>query len=655
MKNHNKYPRALKFSLMLTLNAVLLVTSVTFVEAMPAQKGAYRLGAQDVLQMTVENHPDLDGILTVRPDGKVSIAGAGELVARGKTAAQLAREIEARLARNFNNAPVQIVVKQARPQQARIIGAVNSVGTYELSGDSHLVDLVAQAGGLSTKANRVSGRLIRAGQVTNLNVTAAIKKPDSAANIALLPEDLVVLDAVNYAHQITVMGEVAKPGAYDLDEDLTVTALLAQAGGPTNKAALRGASVLREGKPVLTDLSAIKDGVPADSPLARFRFEPGDVLSIPENTSRFGVMGQVARPSYYPLPEDAKQATVLKALSQAGGALANGDLSQMTLTRNRDGQIQTIPIDAAAILAGEAPDTILLQRDDVLLVPVRQERKVSVIGQVPRPGAYPLTDDTTLLSLLAQAGNPLKGAGLTRSYVLREGKQIPLDLHDAVISNRPTLQIAKFKLLPDDVLVIRDISDQIQVIGQVAQPGPYALDDDLSMMSLLAKAGNPTATAALGSAYVLRDGKRIPFDLRSTIAGNLDSKTVDFHFEPGDVLVVPENQLRFAVMGQVAKPGYYPYPENPKDATVLNVLGTAGGPTNGGNGANLSDAGIIRTVNGQPTRIPIRLTDTLKTGENSDLQLQPGDVLYIPPKNKRFSWADVLLPLSALRGLGIGF
>ena len=613
--------------------------------------GDYVLGVGDVLEINVRNFPDLNNTVTVRPDGKISMPRAGSVVANGKTPAQLAQEIQTRLSKTLNFAYVQIVVKQARAQQARIIGAVNSVGTYDVKSGMRLMDLVAQAGGLSTKPNRVSGRLIRAGQVSTLNVAGALKQPDGTANVTLRPNDLVVLDAADYSKQITVMGEVAKPGAYDLDEDLTVMALLAQAGGPTDKAALRGASVLRAGVPVLTDLSDIKDSVlPANSAISRFKFEAGDVLSIPENNARFGVMGQVVKPSYYPLPEDARQATVLQALSQAGGEQADGDLSQASITRMKDGQSVVIPINLAEIRSGQVPDTTTLQDGDVLLIPKRQERKVNVIGQVARPGAYDLTKDTTLLSVLADAGNPLKGAGLSRSYVLRKGTQIPIDLRDSVLSNRPSATVTNFRLQPDDVLVIRDVSDQIQVIGQVAKPGAYDLSDGLTMMSLLSKSGSPTETAALSKAYVLRDNQRIPFDLRSMTAGNLDEKMIGFRFEPGDVLVVPNNEQQIGVLGEVVKPGYYPFPENPADATILKILATAGGPNLGAGGANLGATGIIRTVDGKPTVIPIKLDDMLRKGEDSNVQLQPGDVLYLPTKKKGLGIAELLIPFSILRG-----
>ncbi len=611
-----------------------------------AQDGDYRLGPDDVLDVTVTNHPDLNSTLTVRPDGKISLPRAGDLTVTGKTTRQLAREIETRLARTLNNARVQIGVKQARPRQARIIGAVTTAGTYTIKPNTRVVDLVGMASGLSTKANRISGRVVRFGQVIPFDLAQAMKQPGSAANLPVRPDDLVQLDALNYARQITVMGQVAKPGPYDLEEELTVMALLAQAGGPLPDAALKKAHVLREGSPVISDLSAVSSGnIPANSSLSSFVFKAGDVLVVPENTARFGVLGQVSKPSYFSLSENAGDATVLKALSQAGGALPDGDLASATITRMTNGQTQTIAVDVSAMLSGKVPDNVTLQKDDLLIVPKRVERKASVIGQVARPGLFAIEENTTLLNLLAQAGNPGKGAGLSRAYVLRGGVQMPVNLRPAIIDQRVDGAIADFRVQADDTLVIPDVSDQIQVSGQVAKPGTYSLDDDLTLVSLIGKAGSTTDTAALSKAYVLRDGQRINFDLRGALAGNADAALQEFRFQPGDELVVPENPLRFAVMGQVAKPGGYSYPEDPKNATIINVLSGAGGPAAN---ANLKGAGILRNVDGTPQVIPVNLADTLKTGAASNLQLLPGDVLYVPSKTAKTNILQTLAPLSLL-------
>lgn len=617
----------------------------------------YLLGPEDVLEISVSNHPDLNALVTVRPDGRITLPQAGEITARGQSARALAIQIQTVLARTLNNARVSVVVKQTRVTQARILGAVKNPGAFPIKEGARLMDLVGAAGGFSTKTTRISGRIIRANRVLNLNVPRAAAQPSGASNLALWPDDQVILDAQNFAKQITVTGSVKQPGPYDLEEGLSITALLAQAGGPLPNAALRKSSVLRGGRPILTDLSgAITGALKADSPLARFEFQPGDVVVVPENQLRFGVMGQVVKPAYYPLPEAAEEATVLKALAQAGGALPDGDLSEATITRIFNGQTKVMSLDLEAMFTGKAPDNVRLQNDDVLLVPKR-DKQVNVSGQVLRPGTYPLQSDTTVLSLLAQAGSPTKGAGLSRAYVLRGGTQIPLPkLRAAVVDQKVDESISGFQFQRNDTLMIPDVAELVQVGGKVARPGGYALDDDLTVISLLTKAGNPVEGAALSRAYVQRGERQIPLDLRALTAGQMEPSIAQFRFEPYDILVVPENTLRVSVIGEVMKPGNYPFPENARDATILSVLSAAGGPTNGPNGANLSEAGVLRTVDGKAQIILVNLNDLLRRADISkNVQLQPEDVLFIPPKKRGFKLSDLLGPVAAVASVGRGF
>ncbi len=632
-------------------------TKIAVAKPMMSRAGLeYLLGPEDVLEVSVSNHPDLNATVTVRPDGRITLPRAGEITARGKSARVLAAEIQRVLSRSLNNARVQVLVKQARVVQARITGAVKVPGAYPIKNGARVFDLIGAAGGLSTKPTRIAGRILRSNREVKFNLPQAVAQPSNAANLALSPDDLVILDAQDFARQITVTGSVAKPGAYDLEEDLTLTALLAQAGGPLPGAALRKSSVLRDGVPVLTDFSsAINGNAKTNSALARFEFKAGDVVFVPENLQRFGVMGQVGKPNYYALPEDADDATVLKALAQAGGALPDGDLSEATITRIFNGQTKVLSLDAEAMFLGRAPDNIRLQNDDVLLIPKRN-KQVFVSGQVLRPGPFSLGANTTLLSLLAEAGNPIKNAGLSRAFVLRGGLQIPIDLRAAVVDQKVDENVQNFRLQRGDTLVIPDVSELVQVNGQVARPGPYSLDDNLTLISLLTKAGNATPDAALSQAYVQRGATRISFDLRAAVAGNVEPQVAAFQFEPNDVLVVPQNTLRITVLGEVLRPGKYPFPENPRDASILNILTAAGGPTNGPAGANLGEAGILRTTNGQAQIIQVDLNKLLRKADISkNIQLLPEDVLFIPPKKRGFKLADLLGPVVGIATIGRGF
>jgi protein involved in polysaccharide export with SLBB domain len=532
--------------------------------AAQAAPGDYILGVDDELEITVRNHDTLNRSVVVRPDGKISFPPAGELQASGKTANALAKDIQKKLERTLNNAGVSVLLKASNSRRARVLGAVAKPGAYNIKPGWRVMDLVAVAEGLTAKPNRIQGRVIRKGAEIPFAVQDASAEPQSAANVVLQPDDLVMLDAADFRNAIHVVGQVTRPGAFDLDEDLNPVSLLSQAGGVLPTAALRGAHVLRDSQQIPLDLEAVLVDGKRDAAVLNFTFQPGDVLVIPENNARVGVMGQVVKPAYYALPEKPQDATVLKVLALAGGAAPDADLRNATVTRTENGATTVIPIDVAALLSGAAPDTLILRADDVLHLP-KLYNQVHVIGQVDKPGVYDLKNGLTLMSLLSEAGNPRPNARLSRAYVLRDGKQMPVDLQ-----------------------------------------------------------------------AVLNEGKA-------------DASVLGFQLRPGDVLVIPENQVRFGVMGQVTKPGFYPFPED-GEISVLEALGEAGGQIpQGDQRGDLRGAGIIRKVNNQPTVIPVNIAEILTKGKGAqNVQLQPDDVLYIPPRKAGFNWSNVLGSLAGI-------
>ncbi len=643
-----------RFGLLLPLCAATvcgggLLTPVAHAQTAARSSGDYRLSLGDSLLISVTNHPDVDSEVVVRPDGKITVPRAGEVVAAGKTAKNLAAEIERLLARTLNNARVRVIVKEAAVQQMSVSGAVKTPGPYPYRAGLRVMDLIGRAGGLTTKASRIKGRVIRQGKEIPFDVSKADTDPASSANVPLRADDIVFLDAQDYSKQLTVTGNVNKPGSYDLDEGLTVAGLLAQAGGIKTDTALSKAYILRDNQTIPLDLRGFESGrVNPNSPLATFRFKRGDVLTVPENRNRIDVTGEVKNPSFYSLPEDPSEATVLRSLALAGGPQEDADLSKVTVKRLVNGQLQIIPIDVAAIQRGEATDKTILLPDDKVFVPKR-DKNVTIGGAVARPGSYPMDDKETLISALAKAGDPTKDASLRKVSIFRDGKQIPIDLRPVFVEGAFDPEVAGFRLQSGDIIRVPDISSAVTVSGAVTKPGVYDLTDDLTVVALLAQAGNGTEEAALSRAYVARQGAKIPLDLTVFLSGTTDRPSLTgFRLKPGDTLVVPENKVYYAVVGQVSKPGKFAFPERAADATVLRALINADGQLSGrGEGnADLKNSGILREVDGKITVIPVdvkSLFDNKKRkGADQNFALQPYDVLYIPAKGRGFQLSDAL-------------
>jgi protein involved in polysaccharide export with SLBB domain len=340
----------------------------------------------------------------------------------------------------------------------------------------------------------------------------------------------------------------------------------------------------------------------------------------------------------------------------------NHEDMNMTLTVLSDGTV-TYPWagrlradgKTPAELAAEIQAVLEKTRNNVAVtvgVKEARSRRVRVAGAVKNPGSFDLQPNWRALDLIPVAGGLTTRAARVRARLIRGGRTMTFDLAEAL---RSPDSDANPVLERDDLVLLDELdpaSDRVFVVGQVNRPGAYDPGDaGINIMSLLAQAGNTTDQAALTQAHVLRGATDIPVNLYPTIVeGKVDDSVRSFSLQAGDVLFVPLIEKRVAVMGGVNHPGYYPIPET-RRLTVIDALSLAGGQAPG---SDLSKAGIIRTVNGAATVLPVDLNKLLsKPGAETNIVLQSDDILFVPALGKRkFSWGDILTPISALSYLG---
>ena len=343
----------------------------------PAAQGDYTLGADDVIDISVANHSAFDRTLTILPNGKIAFPGVGEIMAAGRTQKAVAAEIQTALEKTLNNASVVVSVKEMHSRHVRIIGAVRTPGAFDLKPGWRLLDVIAGAGGLAAKPALITARLIRGGvQTIPLNVSDAMATPDGEANLRLEPDDLILFDELDAPSkaQVHVMGQVGRPGVYDLDSNVNLLTLVSAAGGATEKSALTKAYILRGGTEIPVNLRPLLVEGKPDAAITNFKLHPGDVLFIPEIQTRYAVMGEVKSPGYYALPEKGT-VTALQAFNLAGGQSGAGDVKQAGIIRQVNGKPTVIKVNLsmdALLKKGELANNPVLQPDDMLYIPTRK-------------------------------------------------------------------------------------------------------------------------------------------------------------------------------------------------------------------------------------------------------------------------------------------
>jgi polysaccharide export outer membrane protein len=337
----------------------------------------YLLGVDDVIEVTVRNHSDLNKVLTVLPDGTIGFPEIGEIQAAGKTPRALAVEIQEAIEKTRNNVSVIVSVKEVHSRRVRALGVFKTPGAFDLKRGWRLMDLVAAAGGLAVKPTQTTARIVRNGsQVIPLDLAGALAAPEGSANVALEPDDLLMSDEIAPVQsQAYVMGQVAKPGAYATDADTNLLSLLSLAGNATEHAALTKAYVLRQGARIPLNLRPLLVEGRADADVSGFKVHSGDMLFVPENDERYAVMGQVSKPGYYPLPEKG-EVTLLEAVNLAGGQIAAGDLAKAGIIHVVDGKATVQPVNIDTILKkGRLAANVVLHSGDILYVPEKSVKR----------------------------------------------------------------------------------------------------------------------------------------------------------------------------------------------------------------------------------------------------------------------------------------
>jgi polysaccharide biosynthesis/export protein len=197
-----------------------------------------------------------------------------------------------------------------------------------------------------------------------------------AAGIMRHPQVTVRVEAYATANA-SVMGEVQKPGIFEIDTPHTVVDVLAMAGGMT-PIADRHITVQRfGGSKQKVDYYYSNSGQTAlsDDPMVY----PGDTVVVSKVAVVY-VLGDVSKPGGYPISTNNSKMTVLQAIAMAGYANHTAAVGKSKLVRETPTGVQEIDLPVGAMQKGKAPDIALLP-DDVVYVPFSFMRNIGVNGQ----------------------------------------------------------------------------------------------------------------------------------------------------------------------------------------------------------------------------------------------------------------------------------
>src|SRR5688572_28197955 len=167
-----------------------------------ASEQKYNIGALDQLNVFVWRNPELSVKVQVRPDGRITTPLITDMVAVGKTPAQLADEIRQALTQYIDDPRVSVMIDSFQgtfAQQVRVVGATEKPASLPYRANMTLLDAMIEVGGLSEYAAGDRARLIRHDRSTgeqkeyDLKIARLLKKGDTRANVRLEPGDVIII------------------------------------------------------------------------------------------------------------------------------------------------------------------------------------------------------------------------------------------------------------------------------------------------------------------------------------------------------------------------------------------------------------------------------------------------------------------------------
>lgn len=357
-------------------------------------------------------------------------------------------------------------------------------------------------------------------EVGGLTLLDANRKIAERARALLRFADISIAVSSPRAFDVTVSGEVERPGTVQAQATQRLHELVLNAGGVTPRGSVRHVDVTTGGTTRQVDL---------------LRFELGGDLSqnpyvvdnmrvhVPARGPAITLAGAVRRPGDYELGPGG---SLSELLALTGGLAPGGAGSDARLTRiGPGGRKETVSVDLRAALT--PPADVPLQSGDQIFVPplsvlqdvievrgafigAADSSKTQTAGKPTIVQRFELAQGERVRDIVVKAGGAAAYADLRLAFIDRTGEsgprqRVPIDLQRLLVEKDETQNVA---MQNGDIVTLPVIEDKVYVVGEVKSPGAQDFRPDLTPREYLALAGGPNNRAKLTKTTVtFRNGR----------------------------------------------------------------------------------------------------------------------------------------------------
>jgi protein involved in polysaccharide export with SLBB domain len=482
--------------------------------------------------------------------------------------------------------------------------------------------------------------------------------------------------------QVNIIGEVKTPGTYALNSLSTVLNALYVAGGPTKMGTFRDVQLIRANKQVASldiyqyMLSGTQEG--------NLKLQDQDVLLVSPYKNLVAVEGAVKRAGVYELKDGQ---TLAELAEYFGGFTPIAYTNLLTIERLNGTQKEIREVALA-----EAKDFVMQGGDKLVVQEIldRYENKITIQGEVYRPGSFELFEKMSLKTLIKKAEGITPEAFLLRGLLVRTFD----DTH------KENIAFSVSEILNGSSTIVLQARDQVRIFnkeelrekrtitiaGAVNTPNTFDFVDKLQIEDVIAMSGGLTLGAdpqVISISRRLKDGsfKSLSEVFAVSSDENLGiNNGKPFYIEPFDIINVRYSkgytaQKNVSITGEVKYQGGYVLKN--KNERISDLIERAGGFTefayvkgaalirktrnkyaidilksmdkNLGDEAN-SDVLKEMEANATEYKVGIDLESILENkGSDIDMYLREGDELMVPSKRQTVKVSGMVIKPSLVQ------
>ncbi len=507
-----------------------------------------------------------------------------------------------------------INVGQIRAIKVNVIGEVFAPGTYTLPGTATAFNALYLCGGPNTNGSFREIHVIRDGKIINkLDVYDYLINANSNVNITLADNDIILVPT--YLNRIKTSGEFKRNGIFEAKDNEKVSDIIKYTGGFTENAYSQRISIYSnnsrelEFKDVLikdynSQLLTNGDSIVAGKVLNRYR-------------NRVSIEGAVFRPGNYELTEGL---TLSQLVAKADGIREDAFLNRGLITRiTNDLSLENISFKVSDVTSGSSD--ITLKREDIVYISsikdVREDRFITISGEVQKPDKYPFKDNMSLQDLILTSGSFNESASEASIEIARR-----LSYEESLEGGNKTSHIFQFQvprnlqlsqndkeflLNPFDQIFVRkspgyNASGTVAILGEVKYKGSYQLSTKNERVSeIINRAGGilpggfpqgamltrrvqiTAKMKRLREELMIKDSTLTFSEIEFEIVGiDLDKiiafpgSKADIVMKAGDELIIPSELRTIKVSGEVLNPLTLTYSKGKSARKYVNQAGGFG-------------------------------------------------------------------------------